>query len=128
MSLQELILSNVAQIREYAAQFLTDTCQVYRKTGEEVVAGESRPTYAAPVTIACRLIVRSGSESTNIAAQERIPALSQFTGLYRMQLPYGTDIREGDKIHFSDRVFDVTYSPPAHAMMGAFVIAVKESA
>ncbi len=131
MSFQQIIEQNVLAIRAAAADFLVDTCVLKRKTGDTVVKGQSVPTYASPVTLACRLIVRSGSDSANIAAQERAIAQTQFTGVYRLQLPYDTAVDVDDRIEFTDdngtRKFDVIFVPPFNKMMGAFVIAIKEA-
>lgn len=132
MSFQQTIRDNVEAIRVAAADFLTDTCVIRRKTGETVVAGENIPVYAAGESVACRLIIRSGSESMNIAAQERVTSQSQFTGLYRMQLPYGTIIHVDDHIEYTDialntvRTLEVIFVPPFNVMMGAFIVAVRE--
>lgn len=131
MSFQQIIEQNVLAVRAAAADFLIDTCTIKRKTGDTVVKGESIPTYAAGVSIACRLIVRSGSDSSNIAAQERAVTQTAFTGVYRLQLPYGTAVDVDDRIEFTDTVgtrkFDVIFVPPFNKMMGAFVIAIKEA-
>lgn len=132
MSLQQTIKDNVEAVRVLAAQFLTDTCKVRRKSGQVVINGENVATYATGVTTACRLIIRSGSESMNIASQERVPAQSQFTGLYRLQLPYGTSITVDDHIEYTDnylgtvRTFEVIFVPPFNIMTGAFIIALRE--
>lgn len=131
MSFQQIIEQNVLEIRAAAADFLVDTCVLKRKTGDTVDKGESIPTYAAGETVACRLIIRSGSDSSNIAAQERAIAQTAYTGIYRLQLPYGTTVDVDDRIEFTDtegiRKFDVIFVPPFNKMMGAFVIAVKEA-
>lgn len=126
------IQSQIAAIRNAASIFLIDTCSLLRRTGETVVNGESRPTYAAAQTIACRLIVRSGSEVANVAAQMRQVQQSSFTGLYKMQIPYGTNIKETDIIIYHDvqlnrdRRFEVVYAPPHNEFTGAFVITLQE--
>lgn len=127
MSFQQTIEQNVLEIRSQAEQFLVDTCTLRRKTGETVVKGESIPTYADGETVACRLIIRSGSDRSNIAAQERSIMQTQFTGMYRLQLPYGTAVDVDDRIEFTNRNFDVIFVPPFNKMMGAFIITVKES-
>lgn len=131
MSFQQTIEQNVLDIRTAAEQFLVDTCVLKRKTGDTVLKGQSIPTYAAGITVSCRLIVRSGSDSSNIAAQERAISQTQYTGIYRLQLPYGTEVDVDDRIEFTDlngtRKFDVIFVPPFNKMMGAFVIAIKEA-
>lgn len=131
MSLQTTIISQVLEIRNTAAQFLVDTCVLKRKTGETISRGESIPVYATGETLACRFIIRSGSDSANIAAQERAISQTQFTGIYRLQLPYGTTVDVDDIIEFTDsegtRTFTVVFVPPFNAMMGAFIISIKEA-
>lgn len=127
MSFQQQLELNVLAIRTAAEQFLIDSCTIKRKTGNTVIKGENVPVYAAGESIACRLIIRSGSDSTNIASQERAISQTQFTGIYRMQLPYGTEIDVDDRIEFEDRKFDVIFAPPLNKMMGAFIIAIKET-
>jgi hypothetical protein len=126
MSLKNTILSNVATIREQASQFLTDSCKYYSKTGESVVSGESIPQYSEPVTTACRFIVKSGSESVNVAAQERAVGIIRYTGIYMMQVPIEKVCATGDKIEYAGRMFSVVFAPPVHAMTGAYVIGIKE--
>lgn len=131
MSFQQIIEQNVLAIREAAAQFLVDTCVLKRKLADTVVKGQSITNYADGESLACRLIVRSGSDSSNIAAQERAISQTAFTGIYRLQLPYGTAVEVDDRIEFTDtegtRKFDVIFVPPFNKMMGAFVIAIKEA-
>lgn len=132
MSFQATIRANIAEVRSKAADFLIDTCNIRRKESETVVDGQNVVTYATGIATICRLIVRSGSESTNIAAQERLTAQSQFTGLYRMQLPFGTEIEVDDHIEYTDIetgkvfTFSVVFVPPHNDMTGAFVIGLKE--
>ncbi len=126
MSFQDQIKQNVLLIRQAAADFLVDTCQLRRKTGFTVVDGVEVPTYDDPVSIACRLIVRSGSDSSNVAAQERAISMTLFTGIYRLQLPYNTAVAINDQVLFQGRIFDVVFVPPFNEMMGAFIIGVKE--
>ncbi len=132
MSFQETIKANVLAIRAAAADFLTDTCYIRRKTTQTVDDGENIVTYATGVETACRLIIRSGSESTNIAAQQRLVSAATFTGLFRIQLPYGTEIQSDDHIEYIDtvtgdvRTFEVVFAPPFNEMTGAYVISVQE--
>lgn len=130
MSFQQIIEQNVLAIRTAAEQFLVDTCLLKRKLPDTVVKGQSVTNYADGETVACRLIIRSGSDSSNIAAQERAISQTAYTGIYRLQLPYGTEVDVDDRIEFTDtigtRKFDVIFVPPFNAMMGAFVIAIKE--
>lgn len=126
------IRKHVEYIRNGANTFLIDTAQLKRKTGEEYIDGESRPMYAAPELIACRLITRSGSESQNIAAQPRQVQQNTYTGLYRMQVPYTVDVTEGDQILYTDavtgiiRTADVIYAPAKHIYTAAYIIHLQE--
>lgn len=128
----ETIKAQVEIIRSQANNFCVSKAKLIRKTGETVVKGENIVTYADPVDINVRLIVRSGNERTNIAAQERQPKLSTFTGTYRMQIEYGIKVTEGDRIYFVDiengqeRKYRVVYAPPYHEMTGAYVVEVQE--
>jgi len=132
MTFQDTLRANIDEIRVRAADFLLDTCTLYRKTGEAVIDGESRPVYASGVELNCRLIIRSGSESNNVASQERVIAQGIFTGLYRMQLPYGTEVLEDDKITYTDtenatlRTFEVIFAPPFNLYTGAYVVMMRE--
>jgi hypothetical protein len=132
MTFQATMRANIEDIRSKVADFMLDICTIRRKIGEEVINGEIIPVYTDTPDIKCRLIIRSGSETTNIAAQERLTAQAQFTGTYRIQLPYGTAISEDDRILFTDtvlntiRTFEVIFAPPFHTMIGAFVITVRE--
>lgn len=129
---KEKIEAHVAMIRKGADVFLIDTAQLKRRTGEEYTNGEAKPTYAAPEDIRCRLITRSGSESSNIAAQAREIQQSNFTGLYRMQIPYDLDVSEGDQILYYDAVtgnvktLDIIFAPAKHAYSAAVIIQLQE--
>lgn len=129
---QAKILQQVAMIRKSADVFLIDTAYLKRRTGEEYENGEARPTYSAPELIRCRLITRSGSESNNIAAQAREIQQANFTGLYRMQIPYTLDVNEGDQIIFNDGVtgnsktLDVIFAPAKHEYSAAVIIQLQE--
>lgn len=131
MNFQQIIEQNVLDIRTNAEQFLVDTCILKRKQADTIIKGQSITNYAAGEIVKCRLIIRSGSDSSNIASQERAISQTAFTGIYRLQLPYGTVVDVDDRIEFVDsngtRKFDVTFVPPFNAMMGAFVIAIKEA-
>lgn len=132
MSFQDQMRANIADIRTKSADFLLDTCVLKRKTGEQVIDGESRPVYATGVSIACRLIIRSGSESNNVAAQQRAIELGVFTGIYRMQLPYGTLVTADDRIEYTDtvnstlRIFEVIFAPPFNKFTAAYVVTIRE--
>lgn len=132
MTFQDTLRANIAEIRSGAADFLIDTCVLKRKTGETIVNGESTPTFATGVTLACRLIIRSGSESNNVASQERAIAQGIFTGLYRVQLPYGTEVTQDDRIEYTDtengsvRTFEVIFAPPFNIYTAAYVVQVRE--
>jgi hypothetical protein len=129
---QEKIEKHVAMIRKGADVFLIDTAQLKRRTGEEYVEGEAKPIYADPEEIRCRLITRSGSESNNIAAQAREIQQVNFTGLYRMQIPYELDVNEGDQILYNDAVtgniktMDVIFAPAKHRYSAAVIIQLQE--
>lgn len=129
---QAKIKKHVEFIREGAATFLIDVAQLYRRTGVTYIDGETRPVYANPVEIKCRLITRSGSQSENIAAQPREVQQNTYTGLYRMQIAYEVDVNEGDKITFIDKnsgelkTFDVIFAPAKHAYSAATLIQLQE--
>lgn len=129
---QTKILAHIAMIRAGAAIFLIDTAQLKRRTGEEYVDGEARSTYDDPVDIQCRLITRSGSESNNIAAQAREVQQTNFTGLYRMQIPYDLEVSEGDQILYTDvvsgdtKTLDVIFSPSKNVYSAAVIIQLQE--
>lgn len=132
MTFQDTLVANIAEIRTRAADFLMDTCTLYRKTGETINNGESVPTFSSGVLVSCRLIIRSGSESNNVASQERTIAQGIFTGLYRMQLPFGTEVTEDDRIEYTDtenstvRTFEVIFAPPFNLFTGAYVVMLRE--
>jgi hypothetical protein len=129
---QSKIEQQIAFIRESADVFLIDKAKHYKRIGEEYTHGEAKPIFSEPVDIRCRLIVRSGSESSNIAAQARNINQTTFTGIYRMQIPYASNIVEGDRIVVTDRhtgmerVMDVVFSPPKHAYSAAVIIQIQE--
>ena len=132
MTFQDTLRANIDEIRLRAADFLLDTCTLLRRTGEQVINGESVPTFADGVELSCRLITRTGSESNNVASQERVIAQGIFTGLYRMQLPFGTVVTEDDRIQYTDtensnvRTFEVIFAPPFNLYTGAYVVNLRE--
>jgi len=126
MSFQDQIKANVLAIRAAAADFLVDTCQIRRRIGTSVINGEDVPQFDTPIEVACRLIIRSGSDSSNVAAQERALSITQYTGIYRLQLPYNTAIAVNDRVEMQNRTFEVVFVPPFNEMMGAFVIGIKQ--
>lgn len=132
MTFQDTLRVNILDIRTKAADFLIDTCVLKKKIGDTVVNGESAPVYAAGITLACRLIIRSGSESNNVAAQERAIAQGIFTGTYRLQLPYGTEVTEDDRVEYTDtendtiRIFEVIFAPPINVYTGAYIVGLRE--
>lgn len=126
------IQQHIELIRAGANVFLIDTAQLKRRMADTYIDGEARATYAAPVSFACRLITRSGSESHNIAAQAREIEQATFTGLYRMQVPYDLEISEGDQVIYTDKVsgvtktLDVLFAPAKHTYSAAVVIQLQE--
>ena len=132
MSFQQQIKNNIAQIRQQATAFLFDTCTIKRRTGTTSINGEPRPTYATGEVVACRIIIRSGSSESNVAAQERTIQQTFYKSTYRIQLPYGTDVKVADHIEYTDiatetvRVFEVTFVPVQNEYTGAFIVGVDE--
>ena len=132
MSFQATILNNVLEIRTFAGIFMTDTCTVCRKSGETVINGENIIEFNDREEIPCRLIIRSGNEATNIAAQERLISQASFTGIYRLQIPYTVEVDLDDRIELIDiehgtiRTFEVVFVPPITKMTGAHVITIWE--
>jgi hypothetical protein len=128
----EKILAQIAMIRSGADIFLIDTAMLRRRTGETYDNGQAIPVYASPEEIRCRLITRSGSESNNIAAQAREIQQTNYTGLYRMQIPYTLDVSEGDQILFNDAItgnvktLDVIFAPAKHKYSAAVIIQLEE--
>ena len=126
------ILAQVALIRESAKIFLIDTAVYLKRLSDTVVSGTVIQNFATPVTIQCRLIIRSGSVSDNIAAQPRLIEQQKYTGLFRMQVPYEVDIRAGDRIVYTDkmsgqsRLLDVIFVPAHNEYTGALVISLQE--
>ena len=126
------ILAQVALIREASAVFLIDTAVHHRRLPDTVLHGSVVQNFAAPATIDCRLIIRSGSVSDNIAAQPRLVEQQKYTGLFRMQVPYDLDIRIGDRVTYTDietaqeRLFDVVFVPAHNEYTGAFVLSLQE--
>ncbi len=124
--------AQIELIRNQAAVFLIDTAMHKKRIGEIYDHGTEKPLYAEAVEIACRLITRSGSESKNIAAQAREIYQSTFTDLYRMQIPYDSDVTEGDQMIYTDKVtgdirtFDVLFAPAKHEYSAAVVIQLQE--
>lgn len=133
MSLTESKLrAHVAIIRAQADVFMTDTIMLRHKIGEEVIDGESFPTFAPDVEIRARIINRSGASRSNIAAQFRATRQTFYDSTYRIQLPYGTEVSVTDYAIYEDtgtgvtRTFEITYVPPQHEMTGAFVVGAEE--
>lgn len=126
----EKIQRHIHKIRTDSEVFLIDTAQLKRRVGITYVNGESRPMYAAPDTIRCRLITRTGSERNNIAAQQREVQL-MYTGLARMHVPYDVTVDEGDHILYTDMLtntvteYEVLYSPTRNTFTGALILQLQ---
>jgi hypothetical protein len=129
---QSKIEKQIEMIRKGADVFLIDTALLKRRTGEEYTDGEAKTVFSDPEPIRCRLITRSGSESNNIAAQAREIQQANYTGLYRMQIPYDLDVSEGDQIVFEDAItgnpktMDVIFAPSKHKYSAAVIIQLQE--
>lgn len=124
------LLSQVQQIRTAADVFCADTITLKRRLPDVVIDGESVTQYASPVTVRCRIIVRSGESRVTTSSQYRQPKYSYFDSTYRIQLPYGTGIKVGDRLEYTDSVktyvLDVVFVPTQHDLMGAFIIGAEE--
>lgn len=126
------LLAQVAEVRKQAAVFLTDTIYLLRRESETITNGESNINYSSPVAIPCRLINRSGASRTNVAAQFRATRQTFYDSSYRVQLPFGTDVKVTDHLLYDDiatgkqQRFEVTYVPPQHEFTGAFIIGAEE--
>lgn len=129
---KERLLAQVQQIRSEAAIFLSDTITLLRVTGDTVVNGESVPVYASPEVLNCRIINRSGDNRSSIAAQFRAVKQSFYDTNYRIQLPFGTQIKIGDRLVYNDGVEEIkleaVFIPIQHDLMGAFVIGAEKVA
>lgn len=129
---RDKILAQAAIVRVQAEAFCIDEIQILRRTGEVVTDGESQILYAAPVSVRCRIINRSGASRTNVAAQFRATRQVFYDSTYRIQLPYGTEVSVNDQLVYTDkatdvqRIFEVVYVPPQHELTGAFIIGAEE--
>lgn len=129
---RDRLLAQAAYIRQQANIFCVDTATLLRREGETIVDGESTPVWSAPVTIKCRIINRSGASRSNVAAQFRATRITFYDSTHRVQLEWGTEISIADRIEYTDtvtgtvRVLEVTYVPPMHDFMGAFIVGCEE--
>ncbi len=119
---QTLLLQQVEAIREQSEQFLLDTAYIKRKVSSTVTRGVPNVVYADPVEIACRLINRSGADETPIASQFRAVQITTNVSIYRMQLPYDTELGIEDLIVYNGQDYDVVHVPAKHSLMGAFIV------
>lgn len=127
---QAQLLAQVQIVRDAAAVFCADTITLLRKLPDVTVDGESVPQYASPVSLACRVINRSGESRMSVASQYRLPKQSYYDSTFRIQLPYGTDITVGDRLEYIDSnktfLLEVSFVPIQHSMMGAFIVGAEE--
>jgi hypothetical protein len=119
-------LNDILKIRQQAEQFLQSTCTLLRFTGAVSIDGEISSGYAAPTTIACRIINRSGDVKESVAAQFRAIQQSSTQQLYRLQIPYAVDVSIRDKIVYNNKTYLIKYVPIKHEMMGAQIIFIEE--
>jgi hypothetical protein len=126
------LLAQALIVREQAEVFCVDTITLLRRNGETIVNGESVLLYEAPQEIPARIINRSGASRTNIAAQFRATRQTFYDATFRIQLLYGTRIKITDHLLYTNsetgeqQRFEVTYVPPQHEFMGAFVVGAEE--
>ena len=125
MSLRAKIQADIVTIRAQMSEFLFDTAQLYRHTGSQVIDGEEIKQYAEPVTVACRLITKSQSVTTNTSGQERTIALSRYTGLYSLQWDHTVAVSTEDYIVMHGQRFLIDSVPVYHAYTGAYIITIR---
>lgn len=126
------LLSQAALVRKQAEVFCVDTITLLRREGETTQNGESVIIYSDPIELPCRLVNRSGASRSNVAAQFRATRQTFYDATYRIQFLFGTNIKVTDHLIYVDtstneeRRFEVTYVPPQHDFMGAFIIGAEE--
>lgn len=118
--------NDILLIRQKAEDFLLSTAQLIRFTGVSSVNGEIVSTYAAPESVACRILNRSGDVTSSVSAQFRALQQSTSRQLYRLQIPYATTVTTKDKIIYNNRTYLIKYVPIKHEMMGAQIVFIEE--
>ena len=93
----------LAYIRATVGDFQGDTCTIKRPT---ITANEYGDTDANPTTIAtgvtCRILPLQRTE------QDRLTGLAEVgKQQYRLSVPYGTDIQDGDIVTIGNDNYDV---------------------
>lgn len=82
---------SLAYIRARQATYLPDSARVLRKVTSSDGMGGRVVTWATAATVACRLAAASGAERV---IGERITPSNTYT----VTMPYGTDVRQADRV------------------------------
>lgn len=127
MITQELILQQVAAIKNDSAVFMIDTCIWKKKTANVTVKGASYATYDEGTEIPCRLINRSGADEIPVASQYRAIQVASNTATFRFQVPVDDTetMDEGDIIIYNDVTYEIDHVPVNHALMASKNIGAK---
>jgi hypothetical protein len=106
-------VSNVASSRRawargLAAQFMTDTAAILRRTSAPNLEGGQTETEATVATVICRLQAQSATSTIGQERPEggRVVAVT----LWRALLPAGTDVRPADVLLINGTRYEVTDS------------------
>lgn len=117
----------LATMRLIVALYFTDTCTIYRKTGETNTKGISKPTYDAGTSTPCGWSFKSGSKLTEgnaVADKGRVYAAT----IVKVELPPTTSLTVDDYIQFDNRKWQITFVPPIDALAVSLIVDVKELA
>jgi hypothetical protein len=122
-----MTLTDVALvIRQKSEMFLADQCTIESYTGYATIDGEYVEHFTTSSGIACRVINKSGKNQNSFGNQSETTQILVNVQTTMLQLPYSTEISTKDKIVYNSIIYDVTYVPIKHSLMGAFIVGVEK--
>lgn len=115
-----LSTAEIASMRATQALAWPDTCTISRATVASDGMGGQTETWSTVATVACRLGV-SGTRPNEGETGDQLRTSADFV----FTMEQGTDVRNGDRIGFGSRTFEVTKAQ-AHSWETALRVVVVE--
>lgn len=112
-------------VRQQAELFLVDTCTIRAHGGFTVIDGEYAESFVDSAPTPCRIVNKSGKVMENYDSQQKELQYLTTRETVFLQLPFTVSLNTKDKIVFNSVVYDVTFVPVKHSLMGAFIIGME---
>jgi head-tail adaptor len=105
-----LTSNELSDARSDVAETLTDVVILYRPTATISAGGEFTETFAAFGTVAGRLDPVSRSMTVSLVGEREMGR-----ALYRLTLPYNTDVNAGDQVSMGAITYELTEILDTHS-------------